>query len=242
MNLAPVFSFLQAHTVLLSVGALIISVISLSYTVLKDKAQNKRWDHINLARIIIRNLQFATWRLVPWKEFDSTDWGYADVFGLPKTDTNGVLDRTVLRVPAGIVAIDNTGKTLEGIDAITVHEMYQQLWDRNFDPFDVTLQRAYRITYDVENNGMTAASVKSISAWVHEVKSPTPGNNEFSPQILQPNDVIHCFTDLRCLLSDPFLDGLHFQIRIIYLDVHRRERTLDQTYIFERRLGSFRRA
>jgi hypothetical protein len=69
-------NFFSDPKVILSLFALLISVVSLIWTFANQWEQNRRWDKLNTANISVKEIKMTKWKELTKSEAMKTDWGY----------------------------------------------------------------------------------------------------------------------------------------------------------------------
>ena len=68
--------FFSDPKVILSLFALLISSVSLIWTLANEWEQNRRWDNLNSANIAIKEVKMTKWKELTKDEAMKTHWGY----------------------------------------------------------------------------------------------------------------------------------------------------------------------
>ena len=229
-------------TILISIAALVISTWGLVYTILKDKEHTRRWDSLNLARLVIRNLQFTAWKTVKRKEFIGIDWGYSDPLGFAKSDESGTLDTEIWRIPIQIVAVHPEEGVLDGFNALTFTELHGSLIESGRDPRYYTFEKLFRIVFAIENVGDTRASDASVNAEVRDDEPMLSISPQGVPHPLEPGEKSWSMINMRMPLDKMLVMELHVSITLSFTDIHGDPHTQNLSYVFDKKVGTFRRA
>lgn len=223
-------------------AALLISGLTLIYTLYKSAEERRRWKSLNLPRFVVRNLQLATWTDVTQDDLLRTDWGYSDAFAVPLVDKDAQTDVSRLRVPTQVVAVSSGNVKVSGVFAKTVSELTQKLQERNLNHKAYEYRKSYRVIFAIENVGATVAESVGIKANLTVDNSTVPALNAALIPTLQPAEPSWSFFDWTIPLDQPFPATVLIAISIQYRDSDKalHEATFD--YKYDRTVGSFQRA
>ena len=241
MSLNLLISILGSPAFIISICALILSLLSFLYTYVKDREQNRRWDSVNLARIVIRDLQFTSWRNVQRKDILNIDWGYNDPLGFVTSDGSGNLNTDILQIPIQVVAVHSQEGMLEGINAITVSELKQSLTITRRNPADYSVEKLLRIIYAIENVGSTRASAVLLSVKIHEANLKFPAITKGVSQPLEPGEKSWSLTNFRIPLDEALPKELYLSIAVQFTDIHDHTHEQNFRYVFDKSVATFRR-
>lgn len=229
-------------TVVISAGALLVSAVALVHTWFTNRRNNRRWDSINLSRLVIRNLRITGWKTMKRAEFDNTDWGYNDRLGLAFVDEVGNVDLEQVIVPIQVVTVHPVEGVLTGLNCLTVTELLNGLQKNGISPEGLEFQKLIRIVFFIENVGATAASDVSFdvsSPVVDPSLSTKKGPSKFT---IQPSEQYWASTSMRFPLAEPFPKELTFSINLSHVDANGHKHEDYFEYVFEKTTGTFRRA
>lgn len=87
----------------LSLLALLFSLVSLIWTFINQYRQNKRWDALNLANVIVKRVKFFGWRDLG-EEWKTLDWGYD--YEVQSVSDDFILHSDRFTTYASIIAFD----------------------------------------------------------------------------------------------------------------------------------------
>jgi hypothetical protein len=233
---------LQANApVVLSILALLFTLLNFVYVYLKDKESKRRWDSTNLARLVIKNLRLQTWRVLTRADFGATNWGYDDAFAVIPVDDSGVMHADKMLAPASIIATRADSSVLDGTNAITVAELTDQIIARGLDPKDFKFQKLYRVAFELENSGATVASEIQIRLNSYDSTDTISNPSTSTPLVLQAGESTWTTINARMDLSERFSNEFRLGISISYIDTNKNEHEFTHSYIYNRSTGAFRR-
>ena len=237
-----ILQFIRGHIELISVAALALSSFNFIYGIWRDRQQNKRWDSLNLAKLVIQDLAFTSWRTLNPDEFKKMNWGYADPYVLASSNNTSIIDQQKLLVPVQIVASHPEKGRIEGINAISVGELISELKGRGLDPNDFEITKFYRVNFAVVNVGSTIASDFVLDVQARQSDTVLTGIPTSNPHNLQPDERSYSFVQWAASLSEPFPNDFAIQISLSYRDVHAKPHEIRLKYEYDRKVGAFRRA
>lgn len=144
--------------VIISLFAFLIALASFIFTLLNQKAQNRRWDKLNEGFPEISEIRFINWLEITKEQAFNTQWGYdphiyatgeaSNIFVLPyylklrKTDNNEDIQRS-----NPVFTIEEVRNELKRIDYRGKFSIY----------------KLFRPKFEVENAGKTEINLKSIN-------------------------------------------------------------------------------
>ncbi|MDR6845235.1 hypothetical protein [Flavobacterium granuli] len=149
-------SFLSDPKVVISILALIISLVSLGWTLCNQYEQNRRWEKINNANPELKEVRLINWKEITATEASTVPWGYKpDIYGKGEASDNYVL-------PYRLIANDSSGNKIEGLNTVfTLGEVEKELHRIQYKG-DVTVSKYFRPNFIFENMGKTEAKELSI--------------------------------------------------------------------------------
>lgn len=224
----------------LAIAALTLSVGSFVYTWAKDRAQNRRWDALNLARFAVRDLEFLTWCELTLPEYRSTNFGYADPF-VTAWPGAGALSGAA-RVPVAITAYEIGATPETGIVGITVGEVQKAIIDRGDDPDNYVLMKRYQIQFALENVGSTAARNVIVSIAAANGNEPIGELRQPSGTEYVPGEKFWSVFPFATPLDSPFPRDLQLKVRVEFADVHEKHQSASYSFSYDRAVGTFRRS
>jgi hypothetical protein len=234
-------TFLRDNASLIALIALLFAVANFIYVYFKDKENNRRWDAMNLARIVIRNLRLQTWREMTREAFLATNWGYSDAFAIIPTDDSGLLQHNKHLASAAIVAYRQDGTPFEGPNAITVQELIGFITARHENPQDYHFFKLFRVVFALENNGVTAASDVEIEVTFHDAQLSLTGPAAGPPQTLQPGELTWTAANINFELDERLSRDVRIDIGVSFSDINSNRHRFTNSYSFDRPTGAFRR-
>jgi hypothetical protein len=233
--------FIRENVVFVSALAFVLAVLSFVYTYFRDRSQSKRWDALNLARVLIRNLRLACWKTVTRSEFDRIQWGYSDILGISSVDQSGNMDIDHIGLPIQVLALTHAGKPIPGTNATSVAELTSILRKNGIDPSSVEFQKLLRIVFLLVNSGGTTAKdiVVEVFSSDIEVNGKTQQRSEIGS--LQTGEETWSMTNLRFPLEEDLPDQFHLTIHYSYADIGDNRHDHTFYYVLDKSVGAFRR-
>lgn len=237
-----IISFFRDNAPLIAFLALLLGLANFLFTYLRDKEQTRRWNSLNLARLVIKNLRLDTWREIPRESFSRLDWGYKDPLIVIRRTDDGVMKADTGNVAASVIAVKEDFSIVDGTNAITLQELITQLQPRGLDPNTTHFMKLYRVTFEVENTGATAAFDLTVQPRVREISDVHSEKKPQSGQTLQPGESTWTSVNLKFELDEPFSDQMHIDVFLSFSDMNRQKYQFTHSFIFERSTATFRRA
>ena len=236
-----IITFLRDNASLIAFIALLFTIANFIYVYLKDKENNRRWEAMNLARIVIRNLRLQTWRELTRETFLTTKWGYDDAFAVIPVDDLGLMQHDKYLASAAIIAVRSDSSVFDGPNAITVQELTSQIIARDDDPRNYQFLKLFRVIFALENTGTTAASDMEIQVSLHDGESTITGPTTGSPQTLQPGELTWTTSNIRMALNERLSSKFRLDISISFIDINQKKHRFKNSFLFDRSTATFRR-
>jgi len=232
---------MQAAQVL-AILALGLSTLSLVYTLFKDREQNRRWDALNLARFVVRDLRFDAWREINQQQFAEMEWGYDQPYALAVTSDDGVIDINRLRIPVAIIAVDVETQATVGIPAISVKEIKDEL-ERRITKSEgaFALFKMLQISFVIENAGSTSANGFETLLVVSDGRLTLADRKDAMSTSLAPAERVKRSIAWTMQIDDPFPERLYLNIQVSFMDSHRRRQRVLFCYEHDWRAPGFER-
>jgi len=209
-------SFFSDPKVILALAALILSIFSLVWTLANQWEQNRRWDSLNRANIVLKEAKMFRWKELTKDEATKTNWGYDPlIYSLGES-------YNIFQIPYRLVARDST--TRERVARVnpvfTLQEMNDELGRIGYNG-EVFITRLFRPIFILENTGKTDAIDLSI-----EILSKTA--NEEWHSAFKSNTLIKLAGSQSSLVSfdvefpiqAQLPPALNFRVELSYKDIH----------------------
>jgi hypothetical protein len=192
--------------------ALIISIISLIWTILNQRGQNFRWAKLNAPNLGIREIKMLPFREVSRHEAEKIDWGYK-----PNIYSTDRLDRFVL--PYFLSVRDSFGNVISDINpSHTFKELENELKRIGYKN-QIHVGKQFRPSLIIENFGKTSVSELSIKIERDNngiAECVFESNTKIS---LLPNNAISINFDIEIPIITPSdFSPLNFTLLLTYLD------------------------
>lgn len=143
-------NFFGDPKVIVSLLALITSIISLILSSVNQRKQNRKWDKLNLGNPEIREIRLINWKELSLEEIETTLWGYDPlIYSLGEASNRFILPYCLtLRNMATNDIIPNTNP------AFTLAEIEKELNRINFTG-EYLICRLFKPKIEIENMGKT---------------------------------------------------------------------------------------
>jgi hypothetical protein len=150
-------NFFSDPKVIISLLAILISTVSLIWTLANQWEQNRRWEKLNNGNPELKEVRLINWKELNESEAHSTEWGYKpDIYGKGEAMDNYVL-------PYYLIVRDSTNNKIEGINkAFTIVEIHQELQRINYKGKNIIINKFFRPKFVFENMGKTETKELTI--------------------------------------------------------------------------------
>jgi hypothetical protein len=210
-------TFLSDPKVILSIFALLISIVSLIWTIANQREENHRWDKLNSANIVIKEARMTKWKELTKDEAMKTDWGYeASIYSSGETSD-------VVQIPYHLVARDLTTKEkVIGVNPVfTIQDVREELIRVGYKN-KVFITRLFRPRFVFENIGKTDATDLLI-----EIDAKLP--NEDWKNAFKANTLITLAASQTCTVTfdielpigTELPEALSFKVHLTFKDIHK---------------------
>lgn len=199
----------------ISMLALTISILGFFWTLFNQVEQNRRWDSLNSANIIVERAVMNRFKIVTKEYAMKTIWGYdPNIYG-SEVDNQYV-------IPYKLVLLDRlTHKPKTDINAcFTIDEVKNEL-NRTNSKGDFDVVKHFEPKFEIKNKGKTDATIIDISVDVK--KSDLEWDNVYNSKS-KITLAVDQISTIQLILHQPvnlaFPDELFYRIRLTYLDIH----------------------
>lgn len=208
-------NFFSDPKIVISIIAIIISLISLIWTLSNQYEQNRRWDKLNAANIVIERAILKRYKSITKEKAMQTNWGYdPNIYGSDFDDQ--------YIIPYKLIAIDKTNEQqITKINSCyTLDEIKNELIRINYKG-DIYVLKHFEPKFEIINKGKTVAQINYL-----KVEAKVDGNNwqeAFSSKntIELTNDQISTIEiEMNYPISNTIPDIIQFRISIVYIDIH----------------------
>jgi hypothetical protein len=210
------FSFFSDPKVVLSLLALLVSIVALIWTLANQTEQNRRWEKLNAANPEIKEIKMVSYKEVSKDEAMNTNWGYDPLIYAKGEATN------VFYLPYFLSLYDS--KTNEKIananPVFTFSEIETELKRIGYCN-NIMVFKHFRPKFVIENMGKTSADNLSI-----QIDAKIPGQEwqpTFSSNVqitLSGGQVSTIFFDIDLPLNIPLPEQISFKITFSWIDIH----------------------
>ena len=207
--------FFSDPKVLISILAIIISILSLLWTLANQFEQNRRWDKLNVANVVLKRAILKRYKIISKEYGLKTNWGYQ-----PYIYGSDVDDQYI--IPYKLIAVDKiSDKPITTINACyTTEEIKQELIRINYKG-DYLIFRHFEPKFEFENKGKTNAKILDFTVDIkyNEIDWQRALNlNNKIELSLDQISTIELEMNYPINLSIP--DEILFKIKYSYLDIH----------------------
>jgi hypothetical protein len=204
-------------TNMISIFALILSIISIFWTIYNQIVQNIRWAKLNAANPGIREIKMLPFKQITRQEAEKIDWGYnANIYSTDKID--------IFVLPYFLCARDPFGKVIGNINPThTFVELENELSRIGYDG-QVQVSKQFRPILIIENFGKTNLNDLFINIDIDnngEVENAFKSNSKVS---LFPSQTISINFEIDVPINPKELIVLNFTLIISYLDFNNKEK------------------
>lgn len=209
--------FFSDPKVIISLLALIISIVAFVWSLANQRDQNRRWNAINMANIVLREAKMLPWERIGLSEVKSRNWGYVpEIFSGETRDEFLLLSAIKLRDP-------NNNKPIDGASMVsTVPESAALAKHLGLSP-QVSLAKTLRPFFQFENFGKTTAYKTNVTVDVMEaVNSEKEWRRAFeanSRPDVGPGQLTSSYLDIG-LPGDMKVETLSFRINVEFEDIN----------------------
>ena len=151
-------SFFSDPKVIISLFALLISIVSLIWTFANQWEQNRKWDKLNEGNPEINEIRLLNWVEYSKEEAMNKQWGYEPTIYLKAETSN------IVQVPYRLTLRDvNTNELVPNINSVfTIQEVKQEIARTGFKG-DVRIYKLFKPRFEIENMGKTEVKELSIT-------------------------------------------------------------------------------
>lgn len=219
------FSDLKGPLALL---ALLISVISLFWTVSNQLEQNRRWDSLNLGRVDLTEVNLTMFKEMSKQEVDSTDWGYIP-FTFPRME--GRLVTQQVQIPYELILWDTTtNKRIPFSNGFfTIPESKKELERHGLNPPPANIQvlKHYQVVFEFKNTGATPIRDFQIDITTDGIKAGqlTHVFSSRSKSDLLPDGTTNAIVDFYVPVYERLPDIVNFNVNLKFENVNDQEIT-----------------
>lgn len=208
-------SFFLDPKVLISILAILISIVSFISTLANQSEQNRRWDKLNVANVIVKRAILKRYKSISKADGLTTNWGYK-----PNIYGSDIDDEYI--IPYKLVVVDKlTDKLITTINAgYTVEEIKQELGRINYKG-EGTIFMHFEPKFEIENKGKTDA--KNLNITVDIKYNKIDWQRAFSSNTkieLSGDQVSTIELEMDYPINMDIPDEILFKIKLSYLDIH----------------------
>ncbi len=209
-------NFFSDPKVILSLFALLISILGFVWTLANQWEQNRRWDSLNAANIVVKEVKMIKWKELTKDEAMKTNWGYD-----PSIYSSGETFN-YFQIPYHLVASDLTTKErVAGVNpAFTLQEVEEELKRMGYKS-KVIITRLFRPRFILENTGKTDANDLSIEIYAklpnEDWRSAFKSNTLIKLAGSQTSTVTF---DIELPIEGQLPSALNFKVELSFKDIH----------------------
>jgi hypothetical protein len=211
-------NFFLDPKVLISILAILISIASFLSTLANQWEQNRRWDKLNTANVIVKRAILKRYKSITKADALATNWGYKPIIYGSDIDNEYI-------IPYKLVVVDKlTDKLITTINAgYTVEEIKQELIRINYQGEGIILMH-FEPKFEIENKGKTDA--KNLNITVDSKRNGIDWYRVFSSDTkieLSGDQISTIELEMDYPISMDIPDEILFKIKLSYLDIHENE-------------------
>ena len=214
MNNSP--SFFSDPKVILSLLALIMSFGNLIWTLVNQWEQNRRWDNLNTANIVIKEIKMIKRKELTKEEALKTNWGYnPSIYSLGEASN-------LFQIPYCLNAHElSTKKTVEGLNVVfTIQEIEEELKRISYTN-KVFITKLFKPLFTIENSGKTNATDLMIEISVklpnEEWRSAFKSTTQITLASSQSSNVTF---DIELPIELQLPEAINFKVNFSFKDVN----------------------
>ncbi|MBF0475654.1 MAG: hypothetical protein HQK59_07420 [Deltaproteobacteria bacterium] len=207
--------FFSDPKVLLSLFALLTSILSLFWTLANQWEQTRRWDALNAGSVELKEAKFYTWRELTRDESVSTNWGYDPlIFG--SSDGWNKFRLVYFLQPCD----QATGAPISNANPVfTLPELEAELKRLRIQQ-QIEVYKAFRPTFIFDNMGKTEVidckifvEMRLENVWRHAFNSNIPIR-------IPAGTTVNISFDFAIPISQVLPKQIDFKIHIDFMDIH----------------------
>lgn len=208
--------FFSDPKVMISLLALLVSIVAVVWSLANQWDQNRRWKSINAANIVLRETKMLPWERIGGTEAKSRNWGYLpEIFGGDLKDEFLLLSAIKLRDASRNMPIN--GAAMFSTSQEAAAEAKRLGLSKH-----VSLTKTLRPFFQFENIGKTIAYKTNITIDVMEAVSPEKkwrrAFEANSRPDVGPGQQTSSYVDIG-LPSDMKVEKLSFRINVEFEDL-----------------------
>ncbi len=209
-------SFFSDPKVILALFALLVSGLSFIWTLSNQWEQNRRWDSLNRANVVVKEVKMIKWKEVTNEEAQKMNWGYDPLI----YSSGETFD--LFQIPYHLVARNITSKEkIKNVNPVfTLQEMEIELARVGYKG-KINLTRLFRPRFILENTGKTDANDLDIEIFAK------PENGEWHSAFksntlvkLVGSQTSTVYFDIEFPIERQLPTALNFKVELAYKDVH----------------------
>ena len=207
--------FFSDPKVIISIFAIVISIASFIWTLGNQWEQNRRWDKLNVANVVVKRAILKRYKKINRAEGLAIDWGYKpNIYGSDFDDE--------FIIPYKLVVVDNqTNKLITTINgAYTINGIRQELARINYKG-EGTVFMHFEPKFELENKGKTNA--KDLDVKVDIKYNDVDWQRAFTSNSkieLSGDQISTIELEMDYPVSVEIPDEIFFKVQLSYLDIH----------------------
>ena len=209
-------SFFSDPKVIISLIAILISIVNLIWTLNNQWEQNRRWDKLNTANVILKDAKLIRWKKISKDEAMATNWGYDPlIFGSGELDEQYIL-------PYKLVARDaNSQNLISTINScFTIDEVKSELKRVGYKG-QVNIFKNFKVKFEIENRGKTDANELDLKVKAKHDNLDWQDAFTANSKIILSSDQISTITfDFDFPVNTKLPDEIYFKIIMNYKDIN----------------------
>lgn len=216
MRMNESYNFFSDPKVIISLLALIVSIVALIWTLANQSEQNRRWEKLNDPNPVIKEINMTSFKEITKEDALKTKWGYEPHIYAKGEATN------LFSLPYFLSLHDlTTNERLTKVNPIfTIDEIEPELKRIGYTK-EVTAYRYFKPKFTIENMGKTSTENLSIKVDAklpgQEWLSAFTSNSKIS---LSSGQVSTFFIELELPLNIELPKHINFRINLNWKDIH----------------------
>lgn len=212
-------SFFSDPKVIIAIFALVVSMISLFWTLSNQWEQNRRWELLNNPNPELKEARLINFKEISYDEAQKTIWGY-DPLIFAKGEAIGTYV-----LPYYLVPRDYSGSIIEGVNPIfTIQEVDNELKRIGYKEHKINLAKLFRPKFVFENMGKT--EVRKLSIKIDVKEQNQEWKNAFTSNAIinlagGQSTTAHFDFEIPLLVKLP--DQFIFLVQLKYFDINNKE-------------------
>lgn len=207
-------SFFSDPKVIISIFALLISTVTLIWTLGNQSEQNRRWDKLNVANVILKEVKMTPCKKMTRAEVESTNWGYnALLYGSDYENQ--------YTLPYKLVVRDLKHNLIPNVNPVyTINDLQKELVRIGYRG-EANVAMVFKPIFVFDNKGRTDA--KNLKIVIDSKFDSVEWREAYSSNAkldLSIEQGIHISFEMEYPANIKIPDEILFKIKLAYDDIH----------------------